>query len=149
MSTLRQQIEARIAASASAFTAAGLLPPREVAGAAGIANILNGRISAPGCYIYRARLRPGPNVYDDAVMQRVEMQFGIVSVVRNVADARQGDASDLAEAYSDVIQGMLLNWSPDEYTGQFEYAGGQVVRLQNDYLYWQDLYRTASIIRQV
>jgi hypothetical protein len=148
MSTLRQQIETRIAASAADFTAAGLRPFREVAGAAGIANILNGRVSAPGCYIYRARLRPGPNVYDDAVMQRVEAQFGIVSVVRNVADARQGDASDLAEAYSDVIQARLLNWSPDEYTEQFEFAGGQVVRLQNEYLYWQDLYRTASIIRQ-
>ncbi len=148
MSTLRQQIEDRLAANTAAFTAAGLKPPREIAGAAGIGNILNGRISAPGCYIYRLRVRPGPNVYDDAVMQRVEAHYGVVVVVKNLHDSRQGDASDEAEAYSEVIQGLLLNWSPDNFTEQFEYAGGQVVRLQNAYLYWQDVYRTASIIRQ-
>jgi hypothetical protein len=148
MSTLRQQIEQRLSDNAAAFTAAGLKPFREIAGAAGIGNVLNGRISAPGCYVYRLRVRPGPNVYDDAVMQRMEEHYGLVSVVKNLHDARQGDASDEVQAYSEVIQGLLLNWSPDEFHAQFEYAGGQVARLQNTYLYWQDLYRTASIIRQ-
>jgi len=149
MSTLRQQLEARIRDNAPEFDSAGLAGFREVAGAAGLKNIMAGRVSAPGCYLYRHRVRAQANVLDDGVMQRVEEQYGVVIVLRNLTDARQADSSDLAEAYSEVIQQLLLAWSPGEYTDDFEYAGGQLVSLQNGYYYWQDNYRTARIIKQV
>ncbi len=145
--TLRQQIQARIADNAGAFSAAGLVPFREVAGAADLANILAGRVSAPGCYIYRHQVRADANQLDDGVLQRVGEVYGVVIVVRNVRDARHGDSSDLSEAYGDVVRGLLLGWQPTASVDDFEYRGGRLVRLQYGYHYWQDDWSTARIIR--
>ena len=147
MSTLRQQIQAHIEDHAGAFSAAGLEPFREVAGAADLANILAGRVSAPGCYVYRHQVRAGTNQLDDGVLQRVDEIYGIVIVTRNVRDPRHGDSSDLAEAYGTVVRHLLLGWQPAAQIDDFEYRGGRLVSLQHGYHYWQDDWATARIIR--
>lgn len=147
MSTLRWQLEDHIRGSKPAFALAGLEPYREVAGAAGLDNILKGRINAPGCYVYRHSVRAKANVYDDGVQQVLAEKYGVVTVVRRLTDARQADSSDLAELYSEVIQMLVLSWHPSEHIDDFTYAGGQLVTLQNGFYHWQDIFNTGRIMR--
>ena len=138
--TIRQLIEARIEAECRF---------REVAGAADLPNVLKGRATTPGCYIYRASVRAGNNGLVNAVSQRIEETYAVVIVSRNVRDPRHGDSADENEALCAQVSAALLGWQPDETTEPMEYAGGRLVSLLNGAYYWQEHYRTARHRRAV
>lgn len=141
--TTRQLIEDRIKATTQPLVDRGLAKFREVAGAANLEAISDGRLTAPGCYIYRTNAQAVPSAYDDQVSQLVTDRFGVVVVVRNVRDSRQGDSSDDAEQYCEALREILLGWQPDPYSAPIEYAGGTLVSLLNGFLIWQESYQTA------
>ena len=139
--TIRKNIEDQIKAQVSEF--------REIAGAANLRSVLDGRVSAPACYIFRMRNRAGRNTLDNAVSQRVEEAYAVVVVSQNRRDARGGDSSDANEALCDQVSTALLGWTPDPNAEPMEYGGGQLVSMKDGFFYWQDVYRTARYLRAV
>ncbi len=139
--TIRKNIEDRLKAQVSDF--------REVAGAADLRSVLDGRVSAPACYIFRMRNRPGKNTLDNAVSQRVDESYAIVVVSQNLRDTRGGDSSDVNETLCDQVNTALLGWTPDPTAESMEYGGGQLVSMKGGFFYWQDIYRTARYRRAV
>ncbi|MCQ8183702.1 hypothetical protein NP603_21525 [Methylomonas sp. SURF-1] len=121
----------------------------EVAGASSLAEILKGRLTHRGVYIYPERKTAEPNRVIGAVSQRVSVQFGIVSVVRNVRDSRGADAADVSAVLQDEIEGAMLGWLPHGNFDGFEFAGGRLVSMLGGYFIWLDSYRTVTHIRSI
>lgn len=141
MATLRQLIEARIKSEVDGL--------RAVAGAADMQSVLQGRVSPPAAYVFRLRNAAGPNTLANAVDQRVNEQYAVVVVTRNVGDSRGGDSSDANEAICDDIGDALLGWEPAADAEPMEYGGGRLVSLQDQFLFWQETYTTARYRRAV
>lgn len=146
--TLRQLIEQRIKQEqAGACAAVGLEALREVAGAASFEMVRGGRISTPGAYVYPMAGTAKPNEHDDDMVQLVRTPICVLIAVRNVADTRHGDSSDLAEAYAGVVSGLLLGWQPEEAATPLEYSGWRIVGLTDGVLYRQENYFTETLRR--
>jgi hypothetical protein len=141
MSTLRALVEARIAAEVTDF--------REVAGAAGLTNILQGRIAAPGCYVYQEGSDAATNKMANIVSQREVIQLAIVIAVKNIRDGRGGDADDVSQALRDSVRAALLGWEPDGGYEMLEKVGHKLVSFANGFLVTKDVYRTAHMIRSI
>ena len=139
--TIRKAIEDQIKAQVTDF--------REVAGAADLRSVLEGRVSAPACYIFRMRNRAGRNTLDNAVSQRVEEAYAVVVVSQNRRDARGGDSSDANEALCDQVSTALLGWTPDPNAEPMEYNGGGLATIREGFFYWQEVYKTVRYRRAV
>jgi hypothetical protein len=100
--TLRQQIEGRLAGQGF----------KEVAGTTSMDAVLNGRVSAPGAYVFRASRAGGASVSVTMVHQIAPETYGVVVVAPNLGKA-VGDGSDAVESWGEVIQGRLLGWMPN------------------------------------
>jgi hypothetical protein len=134
-------METRIRAQIPAF--------KEVAGAADLGSILAGRVSAPGCYLFTERDTAGANSLINGVSQRVVELMAIVTVVRNVRDARGTDADDENKLLRNLVSAALLNWTPDATHEPLEYVGGQAISFANGFLFYKSTYSTATQIRAV
>ncbi|MDI1231335.1 MAG: hypothetical protein PSU93_09320 [Methylobacter sp.] len=139
MTTLRKLIEQRIAAQTTLF--------KEVAGAASINNIMTGRLSDAGCYVFQEARKASESKLVGLTRQRVSLSFAFIIAVRNVKDARGGDAADACALLQAAVQAALLGWEPDSATEPFEYAGGNLISFTNGFFIWKDSYRTAQLIQ--
>lgn len=141
MINIRPLIEQRLRAEIPAF--------KEVAGAAGLSNILQGRIADPGCYIFQERKTAETSALVGATMQRVTVLIAVVTVVRNVRDGRGADAADTSQEFQADIQTALLGWQPHESADPMEFVGGALVSFSNGFLIWKDTYKTYQFIRSI
>jgi hypothetical protein len=137
MSTLRQLIEARIRTQVPIF--------KEVAGAADLSSILTGRVSAPGCYIFTERDKVEARALASGVNQRVVESMAVVTVVRNVRDARGTDADDENKHLRDLVGNALVSWIPDSGHAPMEYGGGQLISFSNGFLFYKSTYLVPTL----
>lgn len=122
---------------------------REVAGAADLRGVLEGRVSAPAAYVFRLRNSAGRNQLDNAVSQAVRESYAVVVVTQNLRDTRGGDSSDANEVLCDQVGAALLGWAPAVDADTLEYGGGQLVSMKDGYFYWQEVYTTERLRRAV
>ncbi len=141
MINIRPLIEQRLRAEIPDF--------KEVGGAASLANILQGRISDPGCYVFQERNSAANNDSVGATMQRVTELIAVVTIVRNVRDSRGSDAADTSQAFQANIQTALLGWQPHPSTDSMEFVSGALVSFDNGFLIWKDTYKTYQFIRSI
>lgn len=136
--SLRTEIVAQLKAEATSL--------REVAGASSWAAVESSRRVSGGCYVFRSAARAERNSLDSLVRQRVDEQITLVVTVRNVADARGGDAADDAEALCNEIRAALLGWTPASAMAPLEYVGGSLLSFADGFLHWAETYRTEHYI---
>jgi len=136
---LRPLLEARIRAQVPEL--------KEVAGAADMANIMSGRLTDMGCYIFQERITAAENHMIGTTMQQLTLSFAVLLVVRNVKDARGADAADASYTLQARIQSALLGWSPEAGADVLAYSGGALVSFANGFFIWKDTFNTHQFIR--
>lgn len=141
MSNLRPLIETRIRTQVPTL--------KEVAGAADMANIMSGRLTDQGCYIFQERITATENHMVGTTIQRVAISFVVLIVVRNVRDARGADAADASYTLQASIKSALLGWSPDASADLLEYSGGALFSFSNGFFIWKDTFNTHQFIRAI
>ena len=139
MINIRPLIQQRIKDEVLAFS--------EVAGAANLENIMAGRISSPGCYIFKERSQPQGGDLIGITMQRVILRYAVIIIVKNVADARGADAADESETLQESVRTALLGWQPSPEADPIEYADGALISFANGFFIWRDTYQTYQFIR--
>ena len=139
MPNLRPLLESRIKAQIPAF--------KEVAGAADMANVMAGRLTDSGCYIFQERVTATDSQLLGATMQRLAVAFAVLIVVRNVKDARGADAADASYTLQASLKAALLGWCPDAGADPLEYSGGALVSFANGFFIWKDTFITHQFIR--
>jgi hypothetical protein len=120
---------------------------KEVAGAADLANILQGRMSDPGCYVFEERETAGENSLATAVVQRVMQQFSVIIVVRNVKDSKGADAADTSYSLQASVITALVGWTPSANAEPLEYVSGSLVSFENGFLIYKNTFKTAQYLR--
>jgi len=82
-----------------------------------------------------------------ATQQTVRTLFGVIFAAQNLRDARGEKALagiiDLRAAVRDALYG----WQPSADFAPCEFAGGRMLQLDDQVLWWQDDFATQSIIR--
>lgn len=121
---------------------------KAVEGAADLKAILAGRVTTPGCYVYRERNMARPNsTGTQYVVQPKTEYIALLVVTRNVAGALGDAQADENEALCDSLQSSLLGFVPDEFTNPLEYSGGQLILNINGLCYWREIYNSTRYIR--
>lgn len=141
MTNVRPLIEQRIKTRVAEF--------KEVAGAADIANVLQGRVSDPGCYIFQERETAAENSMATAVVQRVVLQFAVIIVVRNVKDSKGADAADTSHALQSSVIAALTGWTPDSNSEPMAYVSGNLLAFDNGFLTYKNTFKTAQYLRSI
>jgi len=122
---------------------------RKVEGSAELAALKSGITTAPRAYVVPLSEKAGPNLYETgAVQQRVEVRFGVVYLVRNMKDARGQKAHDMGlEVVRREGLDALVGWSPDVGIDVCTYAGGRLLNMKDQTVFWQDEFITSYFER--
>jgi hypothetical protein len=123
---------------------------KHVAGAADFATAEKlVRHQLPAAFVIPLVEEATPNAYATmAVSQRVTQRFGVILAVSNLRDlGGEAAINDLTNLRPSVLT-ALLGWQPDAGSDLVEFAGGRLLTLSEQVLWWQDDYRSAITIRK-
>ena len=114
-----------------------------VAGAAHLAAALGGLVVPPIAFVMLSGEVSEPNGLITALSQRAQVRFGVVQVVRNVADVRGATASTELEPLRAAVMVALLNWQPSTAYEPIQHGSGKLDNYDNQTLWWVDEFTTA------
>lgn len=103
----------------------------------------------PAVFVMVAQEAGGENTLGNAVEQEIKAGIVIVSVLKNVADAKG------AAAMLDMIElrkrerALLLGWPPAAQYAPLEFDRGAMTAFKHSHLYWSDVYRTVYYERAI
>lgn len=121
-----------------------------VAGAADFAAAAPEVKQTPSAFVLELANRPTGNALATiAVSQENTVRFGVVIAVQNLRDPRGEKAHTDLRTLRESVMTALLGWQPDPDYDVVEYAGGQLLQLDNLVLWWQDDYLTRILERSV
>lgn len=139
MENIRPIIEQRIKTQVTDF--------REVAGASDLQSIISGRITAPGAYVFRDKIRPDQSASIQSTVQQVFLDYAVVIVVSNLRDGRGSDADDISHSLQDDIRAALLGWSAYSGFTPFTFNNGDLISFAGGLHIWRDIYTTSTFIK--
>lgn len=113
-----------------------------VAGAAELAAALNGLVKCPVAFVLLADETSSRNELVTALSQRVEVRFGVVLVIRNVADARGKAAAVDLDVIRLQVMVALLNWQPSADHEPVQHVAGKLDNYDDQTLWWADTFTT-------
>ena len=83
-----------------------------------------------------------------STQQRLSSQLGVIMVVRNLRDARGQNALVDLTVLRKLVHEAIYGWTPDaQVFDPLTRGGGRILQLDNQTLWWQDDYATASYLR--
>lgn len=116
---------------------------RKVAAAANFAAAREDLKQTPAAYALPMNDTAGPNqLGGGAILQPVKEQFAVALAVSNLRDASGVAAQVEFERLRRLVIDNLLGFVPGEGYEPCEYAGGALLALTTDVLWWQLVFRT-------
>ena len=119
-----------------------------VAGAAEFAALKTNppKSKQPAAYVVPLSDRAGRNTRINAVAQQVTARVAVVLALGNLGDRRGDSASKTIETLRGDVRAALLGWAPTAADDPMEYVAGRVLALRDGVVWWQDEFRTTSLI---
>lgn len=114
-----------------------------VEGASELAAIVDQPLATPAAYVIVKEEASGENERVNGVLQRTEMDIGVVIVADNLSDASGAAASVDLEALKRFVRGRLIGWQPASAEDVLLHVGGQLVKARNGALWWEMTLSTA------
>lgn len=123
---------------------------RLVGGAAEFERAVQGLTALPAAFVLPARDVGGPSAFMGQItQQQVASDYVVLLAVRNLADDEGAAAIEALRPVRIAVRDALLGWVPDADFDNCEYAAGELLAFENGVLWWQETYRTATVIRSV
>lgn len=110
---------------------------RDVGGAADLDAIDEQIATVPSAFAIPLAERPTEPPTAAQFSQLVDAAIGVVFIVSNVSASGSDDISELV-AVRRAAFAALLGWVPAGCLQGLAYAGGRLIKLSNNLLYWQD-----------
>jgi hypothetical protein len=108
----------------------------------------NGVKQLPSAFVVPLAETPGEQqLASMATQQSVRALFGVIFAAQNLRDARGEKALDSIIALRTAVFTAVYGWQPSADFDPCEFAGGRILQLDNQVLWWQDDFVTQSIIR--
>ena len=108
-----------------------------VEGIGELASLQDAPAATPAGYVFIKEEAGGENKRITGLLQRVEADIGVVIVMQNVSDNAGGAAMADIEAIKLKTIGAIAGTQPASAADTVEYAGGQLVRARNGYVWWE------------
>lgn len=122
----------------------------KVGGAADFQRALEGITTTPAAFVVPLAESAGENDFEmNVVQQQVPALFGVILAVRDISDAVGGQVQDALDALRVLVRDALVNWQPTPDMDPCIFAGGQVIGMRDQVLYWQDDFITSYQIRKL
>lgn len=96
----------------------------------------------PAAYVIPLTEKPSGNALETGVEQHVVVRFGVALAVLNVKDARGQAGQAALKTLRDAVSAALLGWEPLAGYDPVLFGGGQILKLGNGVMWWQDEYVT-------
>ena len=123
---------------------------KRVAGSAELAAASEDLKQVPAAFVIPAAERPGASSTGTMlVSQQNTVRFGVVLAVSNLRDARGEKAQADLLTLRTAIMTALLGWQPNVEFDPLEYAGGRLLQLADQVLWWQDDFTTTHLLRSI
>ena len=94
-------------------------------------------------YVMYAAADAEANRRSQGVLQRVPTEIAVVLAARNRRDGRGQHLVTELESLRDQVRGVLLGWMPPGADGPVVYRRGQLMRLTDAAVWWQETYQAA------
>lgn len=131
---MHDAVIARLSAQVSAL--------KTVAGTAEFAGAETAPKQLPACYVIPLVEKASGNDLETGVEQHVVVRFGVAIAIRNVKDARGQAGQAALKTVRDAISAALLGWEPATGYDPVLFGSGQLIKLGNSVLWWQDEFVT-------
>lgn len=123
---------------------------KHVAGSAELAAANADLKQLPAAYVVPNAERPlGSSTGTMVVSQQNSARFGVVLAVSNLRDARGEKAQADLLTLRTAVMTALLGWQANAEFDPLEYAGGRLLQLADQVLWWQDDFSTTHLLRSV
>jgi|LakMenE01Jun11ns_1017448.scaffolds.fasta_scaffold9631684_1 hypothetical protein len=122
---------------------------KEVAGAASLAQILQGKKTDKGAYVFQTRESASSGLSTQLVIQNVDVQVSVVTTIYCVSDSMGGDAADASHDLRELIKAELIGWEPSVNFEPMEFAGGDLISFLDGFYVWRDNFTSRTIIQQI
>lgn len=114
-----------------------------VEGLAALAAITDATLSTPAAYVYAKEEAAGVNERVNAVSQRVEIDIGILLVVRDVSDAGGFGATADLETLKAYVRRRLIGFQPPAAADVITDVGGVLLKARGGEVRWEMTVATA------
>lgn len=115
---------------------------KTVAGTAEFAVAETAAKQLPAAYVIPLADKASGNELETGVEQHVVARFGVALAIRNIKDARGQAGQAALKTLRDAVSVVLLGWEPLAGYDPVLYVGGQLIKIGNGVLWWQDEYVT-------
>ncbi|MCC6195715.1 MAG: hypothetical protein IT518_14725 [Burkholderiales bacterium] len=124
---------------------------QNVAGAAAYAQAITGGFRVvPAAFVIPLAETTLANPFgNQVVQQQFTARLGVVIAVQNKRDPLGGQATADRDALREAVFAKLLGWPPAPGFGGFEWAGGALLDLTDQVLFWQDDFTSDGVRRSV
>lgn len=123
---------------------------KRVAGSAEIAQAAEDLKQAPAAFVVPNSERPtGSNTGTMVTSQLNTVRFGVVIAVQNLRDPRGEKAQADLLTLRTTIMTALHGWQPHVDFDPIEFGGGNLLKLDNQVLWWQDNFVASHFIRSL
>jgi hypothetical protein len=100
-------------------------------------------MAVPACFVLVNAELPGPPAAANLLIQQVQMEIGIITVVRNVADVTGRAASLDTEQLRKKVKDLLYGWVPEGASAPLARGPGSLLAFRDGHVWWQDIYSTS------
>ncbi|MFC5445476.1 phage tail terminator protein [Rhizobium halophytocola] len=124
-------------------------PFRMVGGAGDLANVKDRPTTSPAAFVYVAADQSLPNERATGrVLQRSEIEIGVVIVASNLSATNNAAAAADIEALKAYVRAQLIGFQPGGDTEPLEHHAGELQQAIGGTVWFEDIYRTATYLQE-
>ena len=111
--------------------------------AIGLAAVRDRPKASPAAYVVPVREGSGENSRMTGVLQRTEMDVGVVIIVDNVSDAIGAAAGEDLETLKTAVRAALIGWQPASAEDVITHVSGELTNAKGGTVWWEEQFATA------
>jgi hypothetical protein len=108
-----------------------------VEGAAELAAIDSAPAQTPAAYVFSKGEASAENERLTGVLQRTEVDIGVVIITANVADGTGAAAAADLEVLKAAVRSALIGWQPASADDVITHVGGELIRARDGVVWWE------------
>ncbi|TFF20539.1 hypothetical protein E3C22_16660 [Jiella endophytica] len=114
-----------------------------IAGAIDLATVKDRPPASPAAYVVPLRDVSADNSRMSDVLQRTEMDVGVVIIVENVSDATGAAAGQDLEVLKTAVRKALIGWQPASAEDVVTHVSGELTSAKGGTVWWEEQFATA------
>lgn len=111
--------------------------------AIGLAAVRDRPPTSPAAYVVPIREVSGDNSRMTGVLQRTEIDVGVVIIVDNVSDSLGAAAGEDLEVLKKAVRKALTGWQPASAEDVVTHVSGELTNARGGTVWWEEVFATA------